>query len=105
MMYSEVALIGAAGVIFFWVLPALGIVPYVAHVKGYPWMSWLLIALIFSPILALLAIAALPDRRSQEILGEISSSLSDVTAPTNPRADRLFAHRPSAGGESPDRTR
>ena len=52
-------------IFFVLILPYLiatfGLVPYVASAKGRSGLGWLLIALVVTPLLSLLALAAIPD--------------------------------------------
>lgn len=47
---------------FFYFITAVAFVPWVAQQKGRSGFGWLLIALCFSPLLALIALAAVPDK-------------------------------------------
>lgn len=62
-MIESLVVAGAAFVVL-WVVPSLSLVPAVARAKlgGSIWIAWILISLAFSPVLALLALAALPER-------------------------------------------
>ena len=45
----------------WYVLTSLSLVPAVAHYKGRSGLAWTLTALLYSPLLALIALAAVPD--------------------------------------------
>jgi hypothetical protein len=46
----------------FYVITAASLVPWTARQKGRSGLAWMLIALLFSPLLALIALAAVPVR-------------------------------------------
>jgi hypothetical protein len=56
----------AAGIVFLivgWLIPSITLVPIVARARlgGWtPFFIWMIVSLIFSPVLALLALAAVP---------------------------------------------
>lgn len=75
-----------------WLLPSLCVVPFVAKRKGYPWGWWVLLALMCSPIVALLALAALPDPVHRRAVRRIARRLTPPP-PTNRTADRLLGPR------------
>jgi hypothetical protein len=50
----------AAVVVYLWLVPSILLVPVVASRKGESGGLWAFVAIIFSPPLALLALAAIP---------------------------------------------
>ena len=76
---TAVAFLVFIALITCWLLPSLCVVPFVAKRKGYPWGSWLLIALLCSPIVALLALAALPDPVHRRAIRRIARRLDHAT--------------------------
>jgi len=51
---------------FLYLLAAASLVPSVAQQKGRSGFGWMLIALLWSPLIALIALAALPDKPVDE---------------------------------------
>src|SRR2546425_12100767 len=49
-----------------YVITSVGIVPYVAGQKGRSGLVWILISLLVSPVIALLALAAMPVTRGDD---------------------------------------
>jgi hypothetical protein len=49
-----------------YLLASMTLVPYVARVKQRTGIGWMLTSLLFSPLLALVALAALPAREAPE---------------------------------------
>lgn len=50
-----------------WIAATVFLVPFVAHEKGRSAIGWALLSLVFSPLLTLLALAAVPmAQRKQE---------------------------------------
>lgn len=94
---DSVALMGLA--IFGWLLPAFFVVPFVSRARGYGWFSWIIAALVCSPLLILLALAALPDRRERRTLARIDRRLARweerQESPGPTAADRFFQRRSS----------
>ena len=76
-----------------WLLLAwlIGVVltPYVARQKRYDAASWCAVALFASPVIALLALAALPVRRDETVL-----PLADDDDDREPRSRRRETYRP-----------
>src|SRR2546422_2525341 len=56
-----------------YVITSVGIVPYVAGQKGRSGLVWILISLLVSPVIALLALAAMPVTRGDDVLGAIGT--------------------------------
>lgn len=56
--------VAVAAFALLWLLPSISLVPAVARAKlgGSMWIAWILISLAFSPVLALIALAAMPAR-------------------------------------------
>jgi len=59
---SQLVLIGALVVLVLWLSAFLILVCYVASEKGRSGLAWGFAAIVFSPFVALIALAALPDR-------------------------------------------
>lgn len=52
--------------IFVWLIPSLVLVPTVVRLRGggWTWIMWTLVSLVCSPLLTLIALAAVPHRAS-----------------------------------------
>ena len=52
--------------IFVWLIPSIVIVPTVVRLRGggWTWITWTLVSLVCSPLLTLIALAAIPHRAS-----------------------------------------
>lgn len=59
------------------VAAAVFLVPYVAIEKGRPGILWAISALVFSPLLALVALAALPRGTAREPASPFEAELRD----------------------------
>lgn len=57
--YQEFVFIGLP-IAWLYLAPAVFLVPFVARAKGRSGVAWMLTALLFSPLLALIALAAIP---------------------------------------------
>jgi hypothetical protein len=49
-----------------YVVATAGLVPKVARAKGHSGFEWFMIALFATPLLALIALAAMPDKRTDQ---------------------------------------
>jgi hypothetical protein len=58
----------------FYLLASAGLVPWVARQKGRSGFGWLFIALFFSPLLALIALAAVPSFDREDSTSSAESS-------------------------------
>ena len=56
---QEIPFIGLA-LAWLYLAPSVGLVPFVARAKGRSGFGWMLTALLCSPLLALIALAAVP---------------------------------------------
>jgi hypothetical protein len=83
----------AGGLVVVWLAVALGIVVHVARAQGRRGTAWFFLAVVCSPPLALLALAALPDLHQRRVLRRLSRRLREPAAPDPERAalvDRLL---------------
>lgn len=55
------AVFGQMLTFMIWIAGTVFLVPLVAHEKGRSAIGWALLSLVFSPLLALLALAAVPE--------------------------------------------
>jgi len=60
-----------------YLVATFGLVPYVASVKGRSGFGWLLLALLVTPLLALIALAAMPIKRDEEEAPEVSEEIPE----------------------------
>jgi hypothetical protein len=60
--------IASAVFTLLWIVPSLTLVPAVARARlgGAIWLVWILVSLVFSPPLALIALAAMPVRERRD---------------------------------------
>lgn len=54
------------GLVIPWFVTTVGLVPEVARAKGYSGFYWFMVALFATPLLALIALAGMPDRRRED---------------------------------------
>jgi hypothetical protein len=60
---SDAAAVALAVLVVGWIVPSISLVPIVARARLGSWASffgWMIVSLLFSPILALLALSAVP---------------------------------------------
>jgi len=64
-MHPDVAMLILLGG-FLYLITAAALVPWVAQQKGRSAFGWLLIALLWTPLFALIALAAVPDKLEEQ---------------------------------------